>query len=129
MQFEHFALNVSDPKAMSAWYVAHLGFSIILHMESAPHTHFLADDTGRCIMELYANASEPIPDYFNTHPVSFHLAVVATDAKAEQGRLERAGATFFDEKVNASGALLVMMRDSWGIPIQLCQRSKPIGTT
>lgn len=125
MKFEHFALNVPDAAAQAKWYVQHLGFTIARRREDAPFTHFLADETGRTAMELYSNPKAPIPDYAAQHPLVFHLAVVAADAKAERARLERAGATLFLEEPQPDGSLLIMMRDPWNVPLQLCQRSKP----
>ena len=29
MKFEHFALNVTAPREMAAWYVAHLGLQVL----------------------------------------------------------------------------------------------------
>lgn len=126
MKFEHFALNVPDVRAMSRWYVEHLGFRIVRRREDAPFTHFLADDTGRPIVELYTNPSAPIPDYAAQPPLCFHCAVVAVDARAERGRLESAGASCVLEELLADGTLLIMMRDPWGVALQLCQRTRPL---
>ena len=126
MKFEHFALNVPDPRAQAQWYVQHLGFSIARAREDSPFTHFLADETGRVAFELYHNTKAAIPDYRAMPPLCFHLAVVAPDAKAERTRLEAAGATLFLEEPQPDGTLLIMLRDPWGVPLQLCQRTKPI---
>lgn len=125
MKFEHFALNVGDPRAQARWYVAHLGFTVARHREDAPFTHFLADETGRVVVELYSNPSAPVPDYAARHPLVFHFAVVAADARAERIRLEKAGATLFLEEPQPDGSMLIMMRDPWGVSVQLCQRARP----
>jgi catechol 2,3-dioxygenase-like lactoylglutathione lyase family enzyme len=125
MKFEHFALNVPEPRAQAQWYVQHVGFRIVRSREDAPFTHFLGDETGRTIVELYANPKATIPNHAAAHPLSFHLAVVAPDARAERARLERAGATLFLEEPQPDGSLLIMMRDPWGVPLQLCQRTQP----
>ncbi len=125
MKFEHFALNVPDCRAQAAWYVEHVGFAVARRREDAPFTHFLADETGRTVVELYSNPKAPIPDYAAAHPLCFHLAVVAADAQAERARLEKAGATLFLEEPQPDGTLLIMLRDPWGVPLQLCQRTKP----
>jgi hypothetical protein len=129
MTFEHFALNVSAAHAHARWYVQYMGFSIARSRDDAPFTHFLADDTGRIIVELYTNPKAPIPDYTAAHPLCFHFAVVATDGRAERARLEQAGATLFLEEPQPDGSLLIMMRDPWGVPLQLCQRTKPFPLT
>ncbi|MEO6244043.1 MAG: VOC family protein [Opitutaceae bacterium] len=125
MKFEHFALNVPEVRAHARWYVEHIGFTIARQSEDAPFIHFLADDTGRIIVEFYSNPAAPYPDYAAAHPLLFHIAVVAPDAKAERARLEKAGAKFFLEQPQPDGSLLIMMRDPWGVALQLCQRTKP----
>lgn len=125
MNFEHFALNVPDARAHARWYVEHLGFSVARALAAAPFTHFLADGTGRTIVELYSNPAAPYPDYAATHPLVFHLALVAADARAERARLERAGATLFREDPQPDGSILILLRDPWGVPLQLCQRAVP----
>ena len=125
MKFEHFALNVPDARAMSRWYVEQLGFQVLRRREDAPYTHFLADDTGRVVAELYTNLTAVIPDYAAQHPLLFHFAVYTTDARAAQQRLVNAGATLFLEENAPDGTRLTMMRDPWGVPLQLCQRATP----
>lgn len=125
MQFEHFALNVPDARAMGVWYAAHVGFVIVRSRDDAPYTRFLADETGRVVVELYSNTTAAIPDYAAQHPLVFHCAVVSADAAADRARLEKAGATLFAEEVLPDGSRLTMLRDPWGVPLQLCQRAKP----
>ena len=125
MKFEHFALNVPAPAEQAAWYVKNLGFSIARKRDDAPFTHFLADETGRVVVELYVNPKATIPDYSAQHPLTFHLAVVAADARTERARLERAGAKLFLEEPQPDGSMLIMMRDPWNVPLQLCQRTNP----
>ncbi len=36
MKIEHFALNVSDPRAMSAWYETHLGLHVVKKSNEVP---------------------------------------------------------------------------------------------
>jgi glyoxylase I family protein len=125
MTFEHFALNVPDTPATAAWYVAHLGLQVKRARVEPPFTHFLADSTGRVFLELYTNPTDEIPDYANQHPLRLHFAFAVADARAEQTRLERAGATLAKEEPQPDGSLLIMMRDPWGVSVQLCQRSTP----
>jgi catechol 2,3-dioxygenase-like lactoylglutathione lyase family enzyme len=125
MRFEHFALNVPDARAMSRWYVDNVGFVIARRREEAPYTHFLADETGHIVVELYTNTTQPCLEFPALHPLLFHFAVVATDARAERVRLEKAGAALVVEETLPDGTILVMMRDPWGVPLQLCQRATP----
>ncbi len=126
MKFEHFAINVPDAVAQARWYVRNLGFKVVRSRADAPFTHFLADETGRVVVELYSNRSAKIPEYATQHPLVFHFAVVAVDAKAECARLEKEGATLFLEEPQPDGSMLIMMRDPWNVALQLCQRANPM---
>ena len=128
MIFEHFALNVREPLAQVRWYVEHLGFQIVNGREDPPFTHFLADGSGRTVVELYHNPDASVPDQEATDPVNFHFAMVSADAAADRSRLEAAGARFVREDSHPDGSVLVMLRDPWGLPLQLCQRAEPFPT-
>ncbi len=126
MVFEHFALNVPEPTSMALWYAQHLQMRIIRKMERAPYTHFLADQTGQVVMEIYSNRQALIPEYATQHPLCFHFAFAVTDAEAEKKRLLKAGAALFEDLHLEDGSHLVMLRDPWGIPLQICQRAQPM---
>lgn len=125
MKFEHFALNVPDARAQARWLVAQLGFTIVRQQEKAPYIHFLADETGRVVLEVYTNPIALVPDYKAQHPLVFHFAVVSADTTADRTRLEQAGATLFSEETLPDGSRLLIMRDPWGLPVQFCQRATP----
>ncbi len=125
MKFEHFALNVPEVRAAAAWYVKHLGLTVVRARSDAPYTHFLADSTGRVFIELYTNPIDPIPDYPAQHQLRVHFAFAVKDARVERARLEQAGATLIVEEPLPDGTLLIMLRDPWGVPVQLCQRAQP----
>ncbi len=125
MKFEHFALNVPDAKATAQWYVTHLGLKYARTRDDAPFTSFLSDDTGRVIFEVYSNPGAPYPDYARTHPLCFHVAFVAADPAAVRAKLVAAGATPAYEESLPDGSFLIMIRDPWGIPIQLVRRVTP----
>jgi glyoxylase I family protein len=126
LNVEHFACNVSDPVPMAAWYVEHLGMRIIRRMPTAPHIHFLADASGRVVIEIYSNAADPIPDYSAMHPLRFHLAFVADDPDGVRTALVAAGATFVDEQTLPDGSRLLMLRDPWGLALQFVKRTTPL---
>jgi glyoxylase I family protein len=126
LNVEHFACNVSEPVAMAAWYVEHLGMRIVRGTTTPPHIHFLADANDRVVIEIYSNPADPIPDYASMHPLRFHLAFVADDPDGIRTALVAAGATFVDEQTLADGSRLVMLRDPWGLPLQLCRRATPL---
>jgi len=126
MRLEHFALNVPDATAHADWYVRHLGFSILRRLDTPPFRRFLADDTGRVIVELYTDSRARIPDYKTMDPLCFHVAVVSTDASTDRRRLEAVGATHVaPDEPQLDATRLIMMRDPWGVALQLCQRAQP----
>ena len=106
LNLEHFACNVSDPAAMAGWYVEHLGMRIVRQSSEAPHIHFLADAAGRAVIEIYRNASDPIPDYAAMNPMRFHVAFATDDPDASRAALVAAGATFVEERTMPDGSRL-----------------------
>lgn len=126
LKVEHFACNVSDPAAIAAWYVDHLGMKIVRRNPAPPHIHFLADAAGRVVMEVYSNPVDAIPDYQAMHPMRFHVAFAAPDPDIARAELVAAGATFVDEQTLPDGSRLLMLRDPWGLPLQLCKRTTPL---
>ena len=92
MKLEHVALNVADPVAMAAWYEKYLQLKIVFKITAAPYTHFLADDEGRMMLEIYNNPPDKVPPYADMHPLLLHVAFVSTDPAADKSRLIAAGA-------------------------------------
>lgn len=125
MILEHIAFNVADPVAMAAWYSEHCGLRIVRHSPERFQTHFLADDQST-VIEIYCNPADQVPDYRSMDPLLFHLALKSSDAAADAKRLAAAGATIVDETRLPDHSLLVMLRDPWGVPLQVCQRSAPL---
>ena len=98
MKFEHFAINVPDTRATVRWYQDNLGLRIARTRAEDPYTTFLADDTGRIIIELYSNTKATYPDWPTMHPLNFHIAFVSEDPIADAKRLVAAGGTPFSEE-------------------------------
>jgi glyoxylase I family protein len=127
MNLEHLGLNYPDPVAAAAWYVANLGMKVARKAGPPGHGHFLADAQGRMMLEFYLNASVPIPDYRSFNPLAFHVAFHVDDVAAARERLLKAGATAEGEvTTNDDGDKLAMLRDPWGLPVQLAKRIKPM---
>ncbi len=125
MKIEHFAFNVADPVAVAAWYCEHCGLRVVRHTPERAQTHFLADG-GSSVIEIYCNPPDAVPDYRSMDPLLLHLALKSPDAAADARRLVAAGATVVDEVRLPDGSHLVMLRDPWGLPLQLCQRAIPL---
>lgn len=126
MKIEHFAINVANPLAMAQWYTLHLGMSVVSALPAAPFTHFLADESDNVMIEIYNNPPDLVPDYANMNPLICHLAFASTDVDGDAIRLIDAGATLIDHTHLADGTHLAMLRDPWGLAIQLCRRAKPM---
>lgn len=124
MKIEHFAFNVPDPNAMGRWYVTNLGFTVKRRLVEPPYTHFLADDTGTMMIEIYR---QDAPVLENTHVLSLHLALVSEDVDADVERLVEAGGVLDGEIMSVpSGDRFAMVRDPWGFTLQLVSRSEPM---
>ena len=122
MKIEHFAINVKDPVAMAAWYVANMGLTVVRKSDGAACTHFLGDNSGQVMVEIYNNPPDQVPDYASMNPLLLHLAFVCGNPDQKRAELELAGASFAEEEHIKDGSHLVMMRDPWGLAIQLCKR-------
>jgi catechol 2,3-dioxygenase-like lactoylglutathione lyase family enzyme len=126
LNLEHIACNVADPAGMAAWYVEHLGMRVVRRSTDPSQIHFLADAAGRSVIEIYRNAGDAIPDYAAMSPIRFHIAFAADDPDVSRAALVAAGATFVEERATADGSRLLMLRDPFGIPLQLCKRPTPL---
>jgi catechol 2,3-dioxygenase-like lactoylglutathione lyase family enzyme len=126
LNLEHVACNVADPSAMAAWYVSNLGMRIVRQSSAPPQIHFLADAAGRAVIEIYRQAGDLFPDYPAMDPMQFHIAFAAPDPDAARDALVAAGATFVEERSLPDGSRLLMLRDPWGVPLQLCKRPTPL---
>ncbi|MDP6633454.1 MAG: VOC family protein [Phycisphaerae bacterium] len=119
---EHTALNVPDFEQAARWYCRNLGMQVL---RSGETVRFLSDSTGRLIFEFYTNSDELIPDYAQMAPATLHLAFCVSDVPAAVAKLTAAGATIFsDYEVAESGDEMAMLRDPWGVPLQLMKRAE-----
>ena len=127
MKIEHFALNVENPVATVAWYEQHLGMKVIRSNVAVNQMHFIVDDAGRVVIEIYNNPASPMPDYNGMNPLMFHIAFVVDDIEAERDRLITAGASAEgDIDSTPAGDRLAFLRDPWGVPLQLVKRATPM---
>jgi catechol 2,3-dioxygenase-like lactoylglutathione lyase family enzyme len=123
VKIEHVALQVSDPVALSRWYVQHLGLTVKRAQTESPFGHFLGDDGDAVMLEFYGYPNLPVPDYYGMEPLLLHVAFHVDDIAATRSRLIGAGAAAVGEvQVNDVGDEVAMLRDPWGIPVQLVRR-------
>jgi glyoxylase I family protein len=127
MKIEHAAFQVGDPVAVSRWYVDHLGLTVKRSQSERPWGHFLAGDGDAVMLEFYNNPRAAVPDYRAIDPLQLHVAFVADDVAAVRTRLMAAGATSEgDVQVTPAGDHMAMLRDPWGLAVQLVRRATPM---
>jgi glyoxylase I family protein len=125
MKIEHTAYQVADPPALARWYVEHLGLTIKRSQDASPFGHFLADQGDAVMLEFYRQPHLPVPDYRAVDPLILHLAFWADDVAGTRTRLLTAGATAEGDVItNEQGDEVAMLRDPWGIPVQLVRRER-----
>jgi glyoxylase I family protein len=127
MEIEHAAFLVAQPVEVARWYVQHLGMKVVRESGPPSYTQFLADASGKVMLEIYRNDALPVPDYRSFDPLVVHVAFAADDPDEVRTRLLAAGATPEGEAATSPlGDRLVMMRDPWGFAIQLVRRKEPM---
>lgn len=129
MKIEHVGCMVQDPIQTAEWYCRTLGFRVARGMRVSPFTHFLVDSSGSGVLEIYNNPAARVPDYASMDPLLFHVAfeVGSESIEAVRDRLLAAGASLYsDLGVTPAGDQLVMLRDPWGLAIQLTKRGVPL---
>ena len=123
MKIEHFAINVADPVAMAGWYCRHFGLVIARKMDTPPFTHFLRDPGTGVMLEIYNNPPDQVPNYAANDPLLLHLAFATDHLDADREALLTAGATHVSSQTLPGGTCFAMLRDPWGLSIQICQRA------
>lgn len=126
MTFEHFALNVSKPVEMGQWYIDNCEMKLVKSMDEYPYTRFLADKSGQVVLEIYSNTSAKIHDFSKQHPLEFHFALTVSNPIEIKDKLVNAGAKVEEEIKLDDGSHLIMLRDPFGVPLQLVKRGKPL---
>lgn len=123
--FAHAGINVEGFEEISQWYVENLGCRVARSVPGG--MTFLADPTGRVILELYSNPDGPVLPFKEVNFLSLHLAFLVEDPKKQADRLLQKGASLsYDAKTTPAGDTMVMLQDPWGISIQLIRRAVPM---
>ena len=126
MKIEHVAYQVEEPAAVADWYCGNLGFRVKRAADEPVPVRFLADESGDVMIEIYNNPKVGTPDYASMDPLILHLAFVCSDIPGTVERLTAAGARLLLEETTPAGDTLAMLRDPWGLAIQLCRRAEPM---
>lgn len=127
LRLEHIALNVADAAQVAAWYGQHLGMRVVRAGSDPARTTFLITANGAILLEIYNNTTAPVPPYAAMHPLELHLAFNSDDPHTDAARLVRAGATVAEAfKTTPAGDRMIMLRDPFGLGLQLVWRSQPM---
>ena len=127
MNVEHVAFVVDDPQAVAEWYCANLGMKVVRAGGPPAYGTFLVDGDGRTMFEIYTNPGVETPEYAAQDPLIFHLAFYADDLEGSREKLIGAGATAAAEvSLTDAGDKLAMLRDPWGLAVQLVNRREPM---
>lgn len=127
MVIEHVAFQHPDPVGAAVWYCQHFGMKIARASDGPSRARFLADFAGRTVLEIYNNPAAAVPDYPALNPLVLHVAFLSAAIQDDTARLVAAGASLVEAPTTTpSGDTLAMLRDPWGVPLQLAQRAKPL---
>ena len=127
MRIEHAGIQVKDPAAMADWYIANLGFKCVRSGDKPVPVRFIADEGGKVMLEVYYNSDVNVPDYEAMDPLHLHVAFSCDNPGPTAKKLVAAGARLVSgPEIKPNGDELVMLRDPWGLPIQLCRRAAPM---
>ena len=122
MKLEHVAIDVPDPESFIAWWCENLGFR-----RSAPGSAFIMDDSGTAGLEIYrTDKTESAPDYGAMDSMTLHIAFVSDDVAADAERLVKAGGRLETLKTDDPSFHMAIVRDPWGVPVQLCRRTASV---
>jgi glyoxylase I family protein len=124
MHIEHIGLSVPEPLKMAAWYQTHLGFSIRTQAgDDGDGVAFITAQDQQIMLELFRLPEVPQPDYRSWQPLQLHIALTSADPDADCSRLQIAGAEYVEHCARKMpGDVLILMRDPWGLVIQLVKR-------
>ena len=119
MKIEHVAIDVPDAEAFIAWWCGNLGFR-----RSAPGSAFIVEESGSMAFEVYRTGETPsAPDYRSMNSMTLHVAFESEDVKADADRLVAAGAVLEQITLENPAFHMAILRDPWGVPVQLCKRA------
>ena len=126
MNIEHIALQAAHPAQMARWWCDNLGMKVL--RQPGPAAFFLADDAARVVLEIYHNPAVGLPDYSHWEAARFHIAFASPDVPADAARLVAAGGrlegALTDIKPTDAGDIFAIVRDPWGVALQLVHRAQ-----
>jgi len=125
---EHVGLAMPDPIAAAAWYGRHLGWQTIRASSGPPYAHFLRSPDGGTVIEFFNDPAVADADLWKVDAMQGHLAFAVDDLESQCERLVSAGAVVDGPTASTpAGDRYVMLRDPWGLPLQLITRRVELG--
>lgn len=118
--FEHVGINVADKAKTVNWYVTNIGLRVIRDVPGK--MAFLADADGVVVLEVYQNPNAEMLRFEGADPLALHIGFEVEDPQVASEQLVTAGATIVDPIKQAGDDSMVMLRDPFGIAIQLVRR-------
>lgn len=101
--------------------------TIVREGEPPGSKRFVADPGRNMMFEFYRSRSAPVPDYASMNNHQLHIAFMVDDVKAMCDKLIAAGGQLDGEiTTTREGDVIAIVRDPWGIPIQLLTRARPM---
>ncbi len=126
-RIEHLGLNVSDPTSVANWYVQNLGMKIIREDKKPPFVTFISDKGNHFVIEFYKKDKFPKIDFHKINYMSYHFAFMVDSINIFKSKLSSRGAKVMEDISKLpSGDQVLMMRDPWGMPLQLVERVNPM---
>ncbi len=126
-RIEHMGFNVSDPVAVASWYQKNLGMKLIRKGKAPLFVTFISDPGNNMMMEFYNKQKFPKLDFSKINYMSYHLAFMVDSISIIEKKMINAGATLAEEiSRTPTGDKVLMLRDPWGMPLQLVERAEPM---
>ena len=120
-----FRVNVSEPVAMAAWYVEHLGMRIVRQNRGAAYPF-----PGGCEwLRRHRDLQQRGGLRFRTMPRCTRCGFISRSRpriRTPQGPRCEKPAQRSSRREGPDGSRLLMLRDPWGFPLQLCKRATPL---
>ena len=124
---QHIGLNVNNPVEVANWYIQNLGMKLIRQGNAPQFVTFIADAGNNMEMEFYNKEKIKKIDFQKIDVMTFHFAFLTDSINTIENKLIAAGAKLIDKITETpAGDKVAMLRDPWGMPLQLVERSIPM---
>lgn len=124
---QHIGFNVNNPIEITNWYIQNLDMKLIRTGKAPQYVTFIADSGSNMEIEFYNKEKVDKIDFQKIDVMSFHFAFLTDSINLIESKLIAAGAKLIDKTTETpAGDKVAMLRDPWGMPLQLVQRSIPM---